>query len=104
VTLTKLRNTFYMTVSDSGIGFNIRAKSEGLGLVSMRERLTLVNGRLRVRWSIGGGTEIWVSIPDKPHPSLVDGEEAEAGTVCEMTVPPEPGEKDGWLRRNRAAC
>ncbi|MGA7244545.1 MAG: PAS domain S-box protein [Terracidiphilus sp.] len=64
VTLTELQNTFYMTVRDFGIGFNSSAKHDGLGLVSMRERLTLVNGRLKISSTIGKGTEVWVSVSE----------------------------------------
>jgi PAS domain S-box-containing protein len=66
VTLTELRNTFYMTVKDYGIGFNTHARFDGLGLVSMKERLSLVNGRLKISSTIGGGTEIWASISEQP--------------------------------------
>ena len=48
VTLTELQNSFYMTVRDSGYGFNTYAKHDGLGLVSMRERLHFVNGQLKI--------------------------------------------------------
>jgi PAS domain S-box-containing protein len=104
VTLTKLRNAFYMTVSDSGVGFNTRAKSEGLGLVSMRERLTLVNGRLRVRSAIGGGTEIWVSIPDNPEQSEGDDENVQARILGEMAASTEFTEQRGWPRRSPEIC
>jgi PAS domain S-box-containing protein len=93
VTLTKLRNAFYMTVSDSGVGFNTRTKSEGIGLVSMRERLTLVNGRLRVRSAIGGGTEVWVSIPDNPEQYEGDDEEIQTRILGEMAASAELAEQ-----------
>ncbi len=64
VTLTELQNSFYMTVRDSGIGFNAHAKHDGLGLVSMRERLALVNGQLKISSTIGKGTEVWVSVSE----------------------------------------
>jgi PAS domain S-box-containing protein len=104
VTLTKLRNTFYMTVSDSGIGFNTRAKVEGLGFVSMRERLTLVNGRLRVRSAIGGGTEIWVSIPDQFDQLSVESEEAHPSTLGKTAASTEFTQQRGWLKRSPGMC
>jgi PAS domain S-box-containing protein len=64
VILTKVQNTYYMTIEDFGVGFQVNSTSQGLGLVSMKERLTLVNGQLRVRSSVGRGTEIWVAIPE----------------------------------------
>jgi PAS domain S-box-containing protein len=64
VTLTKVHNTYSMTVQDFGVGFAASSTPRGLGLVSMKERLTLVNGQLKVRSSAGRGTEVWVAIPE----------------------------------------
>jgi len=64
VTLTKLQHTFYMAIQDSGIGFEPSANPQGLGLISMKERLKLVNGQLILHSIPGRGTEIWVAVPD----------------------------------------
>jgi signal transduction histidine kinase len=64
VTLTKLDNTFYMTIQDSGEGFNEGMPSRGLGLLSMNERVKLVHGHFKMHSLPGRGTEIWVEIPD----------------------------------------
>jgi PAS domain S-box-containing protein len=64
LTLTKLQDTFYMTIRDSGIGFDPGAVSQGLGLISMSERVKLVNGQLRLHSVPGRGTEIWIAVPD----------------------------------------
>ncbi len=64
VTLTKVQGMFYMTVQDSGIGFERNASPQGLGLISMSERLKLVNGQLKLHSIPGRGTEIWVAVPD----------------------------------------
>jgi signal transduction histidine kinase len=64
VTLTKLQHTFYMAIQDSGIGFETSTSPQGLGLISMKERLKLVNGQLILHSIPGRGTEIWVAIPD----------------------------------------
>jgi signal transduction histidine kinase len=69
VTVTKVQNTFYMTVTDSGIGFERSTSPHGLGLISMSERLKLVNGQLRLRSTLGRGTEIWIAVPD-PAPVI----------------------------------
>jgi PAS domain S-box-containing protein len=66
VTVTKLDNTFYMTIQDSGTGFNHDVPSRGLGLLSMNERVKLVGGHFRLHSLPGRGTEIWVQIPDTP--------------------------------------
>ena len=64
VTLTRLQNVFYMAIQDTGIGFETSAHPHGLGLVSMQERLKLVNGHLIINSIAGRGTEIWVAVPD----------------------------------------
>jgi PAS domain S-box-containing protein len=66
VSITKLQDTFYMSIQDSGIGFDSNASSPGLGLVSMNERLKLVGGQFKIHSVPGHGTEIWVSVPDRP--------------------------------------
>jgi signal transduction histidine kinase len=63
VTLTKAHNSYYMTVQDFGVGFNANSTPLGVGLVSMKERVILVDGQIKVRSSPGRGTEIWVAIP-----------------------------------------
>ena len=54
-----------LTVSDSGIGFDTEGENgpRGLGLISMRERLRLVQGTLSIRTRPGGGTTIDAFIP-----------------------------------------
>jgi PAS domain S-box-containing protein len=64
VTITKLHDTFYMSIQDTGIGFDRNASPNGLGLISMTERLKLVKGDLKLDSILGRGTEIWVSVPD----------------------------------------
>jgi signal transduction histidine kinase len=53
-----------LTVSDSGIGFDWQdaMKHRGLGLISMRERLRLVNGELSIQSALGRGTTIIASV------------------------------------------
>jgi PAS domain S-box-containing protein len=65
VTITKLQNMFYMTIQDTGVGFERGVGPQGLGLISMTERLKLVKGELKLSSILGRGTEIWVSIPDE---------------------------------------
>jgi len=64
VILTKLQNMFYLTIQDAGVGFESSTHPNGLGLVSMRERIKLVRGTFRIHSSPGHGTEIWVAAPD----------------------------------------
>jgi signal transduction histidine kinase len=52
--------TLAMTVRDYGTGFDPSTAVEGLGLAAMRERLTLIEGCLRINSKLGEGTEVTV--------------------------------------------
>jgi PAS domain S-box-containing protein len=69
LTITKLQNVFYLTIQDSGIGFDSSIHQHGLGLISMGERIKLVNGNFRMHSMPGRGTEIWIAVPDQSQPS-----------------------------------
>jgi PAS domain S-box-containing protein len=68
VELTGTRYGIRLTVTDSGIGFDSRQAMDGrgLGLISMRERLRLVNGELSIQSQPGLGTTI---IADARYPA-----------------------------------
>jgi signal transduction histidine kinase len=57
-------------VKDDGDGFDVGAtdarlgRTDGLGMIQMRERAALVGGRVQVRSSLGLGTEVRVTVPD----------------------------------------
>ena len=54
------------TITDNGVGFLPdlpRAESGGLGLLSMKERVALVGGTLRIESTIDTGTRLQASIP-----------------------------------------
>lgn len=54
-----------LRVSDDGAGFDpeVIARGGGLGLLSMRERLHLIGGRIAIDTRPGGGTRIEVYVP-----------------------------------------
>jgi PAS domain S-box-containing protein len=53
-----------LEVCDAGVGFDaVNLKSEGLGMVSMQERINFVRGRFSVQSRVGEGTKIIVSVP-----------------------------------------
>lgn len=55
----------HLKVTDSGRGFDVEAakQSRGLGLISMYERVRLVNGALTIESKPMQGTAIHVCIP-----------------------------------------
>lgn len=60
-----------LTVRDTGVGFNLEAlQSQGLGLVSMRERLNIVKGMFSIESAPGAGTTIRARAPVEDVPSL----------------------------------
>jgi len=65
VNLGAIEGRIQLRVSDEGTGFDIDSpqSKKGLGLVSMRERLRLVDGSIHFDSRLGQGTEIEVTIP-----------------------------------------
>ena len=64
-------------MSDSGIGFDWQdaMNRRGLGLISMRERLRLVNGELSIQSEPGRGTTVLARVPlgQKDHSVAIAG-------------------------------
>jgi signal transduction histidine kinase len=52
-----------VTVRDDGRGFDANVKTDGFGLVGMRERADMFGGTLEVKSSPGGGTTIAARLP-----------------------------------------
>ena len=70
ITVEKTSVRFNVLISDDGVGFNKEEdaidkdiRSGGFGLMSMKERAELLNGKLKVKSSPGMGTKIYLSIP-----------------------------------------
>ena len=77
VSLTGLSTAIEMRVHDSGVGFDAKRSNngQGLGLISMRERLKLVGGELSIDSTPGQGTTVLARVP------LVEGSSS-AGTAA----------------------
>ena len=65
VSLRGDRGEIQLDVADQGVGFDPEAvmKSHGLGLIGMRERLSLVHGECTIDSRPGGGTRIRARVP-----------------------------------------
>jgi len=59
------RGELQLSVIDAGRGFNLEdvANPTGLGLISMQQRLQLVNGELSTVSEVGRGTAIYARVP-----------------------------------------
>jgi len=63
VRLRFLPATLELEVEDHGVGFNHRPAKHGIGLVAMRERSELMNGRLVFATPVAGGTLLHLTLP-----------------------------------------
>jgi PAS domain S-box-containing protein len=83
VLLEKTNNEIHLLVSDNGCGFDPEAEltRKGLGFISMRERLRLVDGSIHIHTRPCQGTRLEVSVPFT--------REAERGDLKELLLPPE---------------
>jgi two-component system, NarL family, sensor histidine kinase UhpB len=52
-----------VTIADDGVGFDTTARTQGLGLIGMRERVAALAGRLDVASAPGSGFELRAQIP-----------------------------------------
>jgi signal transduction histidine kinase len=68
VCLKMAGGALHLSIQDRGKGFDVRpdGSREGLGLLSMNERVRLVDGTLQVRSRAGHGTQIEVRVPVSP--------------------------------------
>lgn len=63
ISLTADADALKLQVQDNGVGFDVQAKSPGIGLVSMRERAVAMGGDFRMVSAPGQGVSISVLLP-----------------------------------------
>src|SRR5574341_525723 len=63
VELTGTKDTLTIVIMDDGVGFDSLHVRNGLGLLSMKERIALVNGSLDIASTVGKGTHVCVRVP-----------------------------------------
>jgi signal transduction histidine kinase len=65
VRLTATGDELQLVVSDAGAGFDLAEamRNQGLGLVSMQERVRLIQGRFNIDSRPGEGTKIVATVP-----------------------------------------
>jgi PAS domain S-box-containing protein len=73
VRMTGSENAVVLFVEDGGVGFMADARVEGLGLVSIRERVHSVGGEIVVRSAPGQGTAVEARVPaQSPARAVLD--------------------------------
>jgi len=74
VRVTETESTTTFVVEDDGNGFEPgedQDERDGFGLYTMRERMALLNGSLRIDSAPGRGTRVIADIPERSHPRPV---------------------------------
>ncbi|MBK8031042.1 MAG: hypothetical protein IPK17_16460 [Chloroflexi bacterium] len=59
-----------LEIADDGLGFNPKAlvgEGRGLGITTMHERASLLNGRCDLHSQPGSGTRVHIFVPCDPH-------------------------------------
>jgi len=70
VVLHQVNGTATLEILDDGKGFDLQEaerRRPGMGLLSMRERVSLVDGELSIRTAPGDGTAISATVPTAAH-------------------------------------
>jgi PAS domain S-box-containing protein len=62
----RMHGRVWVTISDPGRGFDPRSlgRTGGLGLLSIRERIELLGGRMKIRSAPGRGSTFLIAVPD----------------------------------------
>jgi signal transduction histidine kinase len=63
-----------LDVEDNGVGFDVEGRwGEGLGLISMEERVAAAGGRFQIRSAPGAGTTVTATVPLAGDPASATG-------------------------------
>jgi signal transduction histidine kinase len=86
VYLQRLSSTVLVTVEDNGLGFDAEHAQrpdvrQGLGLLGIRERASLLRGTLRLESSHGTGTRLTVELPAATRAPIADDTDSIDATV-----------------------
>jgi ligand-binding sensor domain-containing protein/signal transduction histidine kinase len=65
ISLTYGDDSIQLSLSDDGCGFDIESKAHGMGLRSIRERVSSIHGTVQIQSAPGQGTRILVQMPTK---------------------------------------
>jgi PAS domain S-box-containing protein len=66
LSLSQRIDGYSLSIRDTGQGFSTHARSNGLGLIGIRERVRTLHGRMIIRSRRGEGTQVTVWLPLQP--------------------------------------
>lgn len=58
-----VENKVFLKVKDNGVGFDVNAKRQGIGLENINRRVKMLNGKVEISSVKGKGSEIIISVP-----------------------------------------
>ena len=76
VSLVYNGDSVQLSLADDGCGFDASLKSQGMGLRSIRERVSSIHGTVQVQSAPGHGTRILVQVPTKGREGGRDGKQS----------------------------
>lgn len=81
----RMHSRVWLTISDQGQGFDPRSlgKTGGFGLLSIRERIELLGGRMKIRSAPGRGSTFLIAMPDGEEGEKVRRKEGKKGRTDE---------------------
>lgn len=65
VSCSQNKETFFITVEDNGIGFNVSESKNGMGLKNIKNRVEFLNGKLEIESVENKGTSVYIELKVK---------------------------------------
>ena len=63
IKIIKEKKALKVSITDNGVGFNMKILTDGNGLMNMRKRAELIKGSLEINSALGKGTSLKLTIP-----------------------------------------
>lgn len=63
ISLIKEEETVLISIEDNGKGFDVTIKHHGIGLKNIKQRVTLLKGKISIQSNLNLGTKIFISFP-----------------------------------------
>ncbi|MEO0405003.1 MAG: sensor histidine kinase [Bacteroidota bacterium] len=63
VSMKTLENQVHLDLSDNGVGFDTQQKARGLGLLNLKNRVSIISGNINISSVPNAGTHIQINVP-----------------------------------------